>query len=473
MKTKTVFFCSQCGHESPKWLGRCPACGEWNTFVEQNVSKSQSKARGAAAAADPPVSLSEVGADTRERVATGIGELDRALGGGIVPGAVVLVGGDPGIGKSTLLLQASDALARSGETVLYVSGEESRSQIKMRAKRLGVDSERIMLYTETDVSRVIEQASDISPGIIVMDSVQTVYHPDAGGSQGSVTQVREASAALVRHAKERAVPVFLIGHVTKQGAIAGPRILEHMVDTVLYFEGDKRLPYRILRAVKNRFGSTDEIGVFEMTAGGLSEVADPSELFVSQERHPSSGSVVIGCVEGTRALMVEIQALTGLTNYSVPQRSSSGVDRRRLPLILAVLERRGGLSLGNRDVFVSIAGGVRVEEPAADLGVALAVASSYWDAPVDPRTAVFGEIGLGGEVRRVALAGKRSQEAARLGYRRVVLPRGALAREERPSGIEIVEVAHLGEAIDAVIGRESRRRAGSGGDDRGGSGRRT
>jgi DNA repair protein RadA/Sms len=275
-----------------------------------------------------------------------------------------------------------------------------------------------------------------------------------------VSQVRESAATLVRFAKETGVPVFLIGHVTKQGAIAGPRILEHMVDTVLYFEGDKRMPYRILRAVKNRYGSTDEIGVFEMTAGGLVEVADPSGLFVSTDLPNTSGSVVIGVVEGTRALLVEIQALTGLTNYAVPQRSSTGVDRRRLPLILAVLERRGGLSLGNRDIFVNVAGGVKVEEPAADLGVALAVASSYWDVPVDERTAVFGEIGLGGEVRRVTQAGKRAQEAARLGYSRIVLPRHALPKEERPRGVEFVEVRTLSDAMDAVLGPPRSRRAG-------------
>ncbi|MEA3409306.1 MAG: magnesium chelatase domain-containing protein, partial [Candidatus Eisenbacteria bacterium] len=284
-------------------------------------------------------------------------------------------------------------------------------------------------------------------------------HAEANGSPGSVSQVRESAASLVRYAKETGVPVFLIGHVTKQGAIAGPRILEHMVDTVLYFEGDKRMPYRILRAVKNRYGSTDEIGVFEMTAGGLAEVADPSGLFVSKDLPNTSGSVVIGVVEGTRALMVEIQALTGLTNYSVPQRSSTGVDRRRLPLILAVLERRGNLSLGNRDIFVSVAGGVKVEEPAADLGVALAVASSYWDVPVDERTAVFGEIGLGGEIRRVTQAGKRAIEAARLGYSRIVLPRHALPKEERPKGVEFVEVRTLAEAIDALLGSQRGRRA--------------
>jgi DNA repair protein RadA/Sms len=369
------------------------------------------------------------------------------------------VGGDPGIGKSTLLLQASDAVARTGESVLYVTGEESRSQIRMRASRLKVDSDLISVLTETDVAHVLEVASAAQPGVLILDSIQTVYHADANGSPGSVSQVRESAASLVRFAKETGVPVFLIGHVTKQGAIAGPRILEHMVDTVLYFEGDKRMPYRILRAVKNRYGSTDEIGVFEMTAGGLVEVADPSGLFVSKDLPSASGSVVIGVVEGTRALMVEIQALTGLTNYAVPQRSSTGVDRRRLPLILAVLERRGGLSLGNRDIFVNVAGGVKVEEPAADLGIALAVASSYWDVAVDERTAVFGEIGLGGEVRRVTLAGKRAQEASRLGYKRIVLPRHALPKEERPSGVQFIEVRTLGEALDALLGDKRSRSA--------------
>jgi len=452
-KKRTAFFCSSCGHESPKWLGRCPGCGEWNTFVEQPAAPS-GKGGSRATGAEPqrPVPLGSIETDERERFVTGINELDRALGGGIVPGGVVLVGGDPGIGKSTLLLQASAALAASGEAVLYVSGEESRSQLRMRARRLGIDSDRISVLTETDVVRVLEEVDALAPGALIVDSVQTLYHPDANGSPGSVSQVREGSAAFVRLAKEQGVPVFLIGHVTKQGSIAGPRILEHMVDTVLYFEGDKHLPYRIVRAVKNRYGSTDEIGVFEMTASGLSEVADPSGLFVSEERGPGSGSTVVPCVEGTRAILVEVQALTGVTNYAVPQRSSTGIDRRRLPLLLAVLERRGGLSLGNRDVFVSVAGGVRVDEPAADLGIAVAVASSYWDRPVEARTAVFGELGLGGEVRRVTHAGKRVQEAARLGYRRVIVPKRAVPEEERPPGIKIVEVSSVRRALDAAVG---------------------
>ena len=453
-KKRSVFFCSQCGHESLKWLGRCPACGEWNTFAEEPAPGKHGRA---AARRESPVALSEIEADASGRLTTGIGELDRVLGGGIVPGSAVLVGGDPGIGKSTLLLQMSDRVAGLGEVVLYVTAEESRAQIKLRASRLGVGSERVMVLAETDVSCVVEEASRLAPGALIVDSIQTVYHADAGGSPGSVSQVRESASALVRLAKESGLPVFLVGHVTKQGAIAGPRVLEHMVDTVLYFEGDKRLPYRILRAVKNRYGSTDEIGVFEMTAGGLDEVADPSELFVSRPGRPCPGSAVVASIEGTRALMVEIQALTGPTNYAVPQRSSTGVDRRRLPLILAVLERRGGLSLGGRDVFVSVAGGVAVEEPAADLAIALAVASSYRDEPIDERTAVFGEIGLGGEVRRVSLAAKRAQEAARLGYARLVAPRGAVPRAERPAGLEFVEVGSIGEAIDLILGRRGRR----------------
>ncbi len=453
-KKRSIFFCKDCGHESPKWLGKCPGCGQWNTLVEQEVTRAPSSSLSRGSGQRPePVALSDIEADRSERLTTGIGELDRVLGGGIVPGSVVLVGGDPGIGKSTLLLQVSDALARTGEVVLYVTGEESGSQIRMRARRLGVDSKTIQVLTETDASRVIDVAVSMSPGVVILDSIQTAYVPDVGGSPGSVSQVRESAAALVRLAKETATPVFLIGHVTKQGAIAGPRILEHMVDTVLYFEGDKHLAFRILRAVKNRYGSTDEIGVFEMTADGLAEVSDPSSLFVSRERGDGSGSIVIGSIEGTRALMVEIQALTGLTNYSTPQRSSTGVDRRRLPLILAVLERRGGLSLGNRDVFVSVAGGVRVEEPATDLGIALAVASSYWDVPIDERTVVFGEIGLGGEVRRVTLAAKRAQEAERLGYERIILPKHAIAAGERPKGVELVEVGTIREAIDAAIGK--------------------
>jgi DNA repair protein RadA/Sms len=452
-KKRSVFFCKQCGNESPKWLGRCPVCGEWNTLIEQEVRPERGGRSNARGAGEAPIALADIGVQGAMRLATGIGELDRTLGGGIVSGGVVLVGGDPGIGKSTLLLQMSDSLARSGEAVLYVSGEESQSQVKLRATRLGIDSKSIIVLVETDVARILDEASKLSPGVLVLDSIQTVYHSDVSGSPGSVSQVRESAALLVRLAKETGIAVFLVGHVTKQGAIAGPRILEHMVDTVLYFEGDKRLPYRILRAVKNRYGSTDEIGVFEMTSQGLVEVLDPSGLFVSLGRPETSGSITVACVEGSRALMVEIQALTGLTNYAVPQRSSSGVDRRRLPLLLAVLERRGGLSLGNRDVFVSVAGGVTVEEPAADLAIALAVASSYWDVPVETRVAVFGEIGLGGEVRRVAQAPKRAQEAARLGYKTIVCPKGALAKGERPAGIDVVELDDLGGAIEVLLGK--------------------
>jgi len=453
-KKRSVFMCSECGHESPKWLGRCPGCGEWNTFVEERVrpvGDRTPRKRGRA------ISLSEIESGDTERKATGIAELDRVLGGGVVPGVVALVGGDPGIGKSTLLLQASEKMASEGQTVLYVSAEESDSQVKLRARRLGVGSERIVVLAETDIGHILEEAVLLSPDVVILDSIQAVEDASAAGAPGSVSQVRTCAASLVRFAKESALPVFIVGHVTKQGSIAGPRILEHMVDTVLYFEGDKRFPYRILRAVKNRFGSTDEIGVFEMAENGLVEVTDPSELFVSEGHEPKSGSVVIATAEGTRALLVEVQALTGITNYAVPQRTSTGVDRRRLPIVLAVLERKAGLSLGNRDVFVSVAGGVRVEEPAADLGIALAVASSYWDQPVDARTAFFGEIGLGGELRRVVLGGKRVQEAARLGYRRVVLPAGSLDRTERPEGLEIVTVRSVAQAVDTVLGKRSSR----------------
>lgn len=457
VRKRSVFFCGECGHESARWLGKCPGCGAWNSFVEgQNVGLGT----GGAGPREKPVALDRIETGSSDRLVTGLGEFDRVLGGGIVPGTAVLVGGDPGIGKSTLLLQVSDALAGKGEAVLYVSGEESGPQLKMRAGRLGIDSSSIIVLMETDVRRIIEEAGSLSLGALVLDSIQTVRDPDAAGAPGSASQIRESAGQLVRFAKQEQVPVFLIGHVTKEGAIAGPRVLEHMVDTVLYFEGDRRLSYRILRAVKNRFGSTDEIGVFEMTASGLAEVPDPSALFVSSGSRGASGSIVIACVEGTRALTVELQALVGLTNFAVPQRSSTGVDRRRVPLILAVLERRGGLSLGNRDVFVSIAGGVRVEEPAGDLGIALAVASSYWDVPVDPDVAVFGEIGLAGEIRPVSVAGKRIHEAARLGYGTVVLPAACAAQVGSIGGVKLVGVEYIAETMDLLLGGRRGKAAG-------------
>ncbi len=458
MKTKTIFFCKNCGHESPKWFGRCPGCGEWNTLVEQAAAPAKSRTASPAARREEPTPLPDIGTGTAERLATGIGELDRALGGGIVPGAVVLVGGDPGIGKSTLLLQMSGAVAGAGATVLYVSGEESAGQLRMRADRLGIESREIMVLCETDVSRVIEEAAARAPGVVILDSIQTAYHPDVTGSPGSVSQVRESAARLVRLAKESGVPVFIVGHVTKEGAIAGPRILEHMVDTVLYFEGDKRLAYRILRATKNRYGSTDEIGVFEMTADGLREVTDPSGLFVSEGRHARPGSVVIGCIEGTRALMVEIQALTGLTNYNMPQRSSTGIDRRRLPLILAVLERRGGLSLGNRDVFVSRRGrrarrgaGRGPRHRARGRVELLGRGGGRQDGRVrrdrarrgDPAGHARGEAARGGRAARVHAGGRAG---------------GAVTARERPAGIEVVEVAGIGDAIERLLGAGATRR---------------
>lgn len=421
-KNKTAFFCKDCGFESVKWLGQCPSCHEWNTFVEEPVVKSSMGKERLGIRKKEPSKLSEVSITEEERTLTGIGEFDRVLGGGIVTGSLVLVGGDPGIGKSTLLLQMCRKLAAIGKNVLYVSGEESIKQIKMRADRLGKFEKELLLLSETDLDIVVEIVTERKPDVVIIDSIQTMYREEVGSAPGSVSQVRETTSTLMRLAKELAVSVFVVGHVTKEGVVAGPRVLEHMVDTVLYFEGDGSASYRFLRGVKNRFGSTNEIGVFEMRGNGLTEVANPSEYMLQGKPENEPGSVVACSMEGTRPILVEVQALVCQTNFNMPRRTAAGTDYNRVNLLMAVIEKRLGIRLGDCDAYINVAGGMRINEPALDLGIIAALLSSYRNLALDSRTICFGEVGLVGEVRAVNMAEQRVLEAAKLGFRRCILP---------------------------------------------------
>lgn len=440
---KTAFVCQQCGHATPKWAGRCPECGSWNSLVEERVV-SAPKGR-APRTPRAPVALADVPAEAEERLGSGIPEFDRVLGGGIVRGSLVLLGGEPGIGKSSLLAQVSGRAAAGGP-VLYVSGEESPAQVKLRARRLGVERADIRLLPETDVGAVGEAVRQLRPRLVVIDSIQTTTSDAIGSAAGSVGQLRECTARFLELAKGEDVPIFLVGHVTKEGAIAGPRVLEHIVDAVLYLEGDRYHAYRILRATKNRFGSTDEVGVFEMGEHGLAEVRNPSQVFL-EERSGSSGSVVVPTLEGTRPLLVEIQALVSPTSFGLPRRTANGVDLNRVLVLLAVLGKRAGLSLGTHDVYVNLAGGLRVREPAADLGLAAALASAFRDRPAAEGTVLVGEVGLSGEVRRVSRIAARLREARSLGFTRAIVPRGNLPEVER-DGIGVEGVATIREALE-------------------------
>jgi DNA repair protein RadA/Sms len=449
-KARTVYVCQSCGGQSPKWLGRCAECGTWNSLVEEaagtlSVDASPNGGNGAT-----PIRLIDVPAQTADiRYPTGIGELDRVLGGGLVAGSVALLGGDPGIGKSTLLLQLAERLAQSGQTVLYVSGEESIQQIRFRAERLGVQSDGVWLLAETSLERVLAAARARAPQTLIVDSVQTLRSEALESSAGSVGQVRDVAGHLMVLAKQTGIATFLVGHVTKDGAIAGPRVLEHIVDTVLYFEGEKGHPYRIIRTVKNRFGSTQEVGVFEMKGYGLAEVPNPSELFLAERSHGSSGSAIIASAEGTRPILVELQALVTAPSGGLPRRTANGIEPARLSLLLAVLEKRVGLGVGGQDVFVNVAGGLGLEEPAADLGIAAAVASSWRDRPIDPRTVVFGEIGLAGEIRSVPQAESRLREAAALGFTCCVLPARNAEHLANPP-LKTIGVHEVREALEVL-----------------------
>lgn len=446
---KSIFFCQNCGHEEAKWLGQCPACKEWNTFVEERIDSGITKGTTVAARAvheAKVVPLTEVTADDDTRSETGIKELDRVLGGGIVPGSLVLVGGDPGIGKSTLLLQVCQRMAQM-KKILYISGEESQAQIKLRANRMGNFTSGLLLLCETNLGIIRSVIEKERPELVIIDSIQTMYSEDVTSAPGSVSQVRESTNVFMQLAKGLCIPIFIVGHVTKEGTVAGPRVLEHMVDTVLYFEGDRHASYRILRAVKNRFGSTNEIGVFEMRQSGLVEVENPSEYMLSGKPENASGSVVACSMEGTRPILLEIQALVCRTNFGMPRRTAAGTDYNRVNLLMAVLEKRLGMSLGNCDAYVNIAGGIKMNEPAIDLGITLAVVSSYKDQVIDEKTVVFGEVGLSGEVRAVSMAEQRVLEAKKLGFERVILPAVCMKSVEKIGGIALIPVENIQDAI--------------------------
>lgn len=455
-KVKSLFACQACGHHTMKWLGRCPDCGGWNTFVEElQAPPRQARQPRSATTAQLPLPLTQVTRRSEERLLTGIGELDRVLGGGVVRGSLVLIGGDPGIGKSTLLLQAVAGLSQGQSAeqhpVLYISGEESASQLRMRGDRLGVDSQYVYILTETSMELIREQVARLQPRVLVIDSIQTVFSSEIASAPGSVSQVRESTAHLMHLAKHFDVPIFIIGHVTKEGAIAGPRVLEHMVDTVLYFEGERHHTYRILRAVKNRFGPTNEIGMFEMRQHGFVEVENPSEFLLAERPEQASGSIVVASMEGTRPVLVELQALGSPSGLNIPRRVANGVDHQRMALLLAVLEKRLGLPLQNHDVYVNVVGGLRLDEPAIDLGVVVAVVSSLRDVVVDPHLVICGEVGLTGEVRAVGQIEARLREAAKLGFRRCLLPQANCHPQPDVPDIALCGVQTVAEALQALV----------------------
>lgn len=451
-------MCQDCGYESPKWLGKCPGCGEWNKMVEEvevtggNRRGAFAHSNGGGAVSAKPTPITAIESLSEPRILTDLHELNRVLGGGVVKGSLVLIGGDPGIGKSTLLLQVSSQLANKGNQVLYISGEESLTQTKLRAERLGVKSENLLVYAETNLEEINRNIESTKPSFVIIDSIQTVFHPDITSAPGSVSQVRECTSELMRIGKTNGIAIFIVGHVTKEGSIAGPRLLEHMVDTVLYFEGERHHTYRILRAVKNRFGSTNEMGIFEMKELGLKEVANPSEIFLEERSQGAAGSTVVASMEGTRPVLVEIQALISPTSFGNPRRMATGIDHNRVPLLMAVLEKRMGMLLQNQDAYLKVAGGVKLDEPAIDLAIAVSIASSFRDKPTRATDCIIGEVGLTGEVRRVSRIEQRVQEAAKLGFERVILPANNLGGWQSPKGVELVGVSTVAEALKAALG---------------------
>lgn len=451
-KAKTIFFCQNCGFESSKWMGQCPACKEWNSFAEEPQTSTKKTAAGNVRKDTPqPKTLSEIEMNQAARMSTGMGELDRVLGGGIVQGSLVLVGGDPGIGKSTLLLQVCRNLSDAGKKVLYISGEESLQQIRLRAERMGSFTEHLLILCETDLQAIRETITRLQPQVVVIDSIQTMYNESVSSAPGSVSQVRESTGVLMQIAKTQNITIFIVGHVTKEGVVAGPRVLEHMVDTVLYFEGDRYASYRVLRGVKNRFGSTNEIGVFEMRTSGLAEVANPSEYMLDGKPENASGSIVACTMEGTRPVLLEVQALVCQSSLAFPRRTADGTDLNRVNLLMAVLEKRAGLRVSSCDAYINIAGGIRMNEPALDLGIVLAVASSMKDTPIDEKTIAFGEVGLSGEVRSVTMPEQRVREAKKLGFDTVILPKSCMKQAARVDGIHLTGVRNVREAIQAIL----------------------
>ncbi len=447
-KNKTVFFCKECGYESAKWVGQCPGCREWNTFAEEPVLKKSSKVSVAKDKREPEL-IANIKAESEFRIGSGIEELDRVLGGGIVQGSLVLVGGDPGIGKSTLLLQMCKEIVLKLKKVLYISGEESLGQIKMRAERLGVSNGELLLFCETNLELIEETIHKLKPDLVIIDSIQTMFREDIGSAPGSVSQVREVTASLMQIAKGTGITVFIIGHVTKEGVVAGPRVLEHMVDTVLYFEGDNYAAYRVLRAVKNRFGSTNEIGVFEMRGSGLKEVKNPSEFMLKGRPEGEPGSVVAACVEGTRPILVEVQALVCRTNFNMPRRTAAGTDYNRVNLLMAVLEKRAGIQVSDCDAYVNVAGGMRITEPALDLVITTAILSSFRNLSLNNKTVLFGEVGLTGEIRAVNMAEQRVAEASKMGFEVCILPH-ANKEHIKTEGIKLIGVKNIQEVMELL-----------------------
>ena len=451
-KERRQYVCQECGYVSLKWLGRCPECEKWNSLTEEIELEASSPAhRTIGKPSRQPESIREIAASEEDRLLTGIREFDRVLGDGIVPGSVILIGGDPGIGKSTLLLQAGDAVSRGYGAVLYVTGEESAAQTKLRANRLGIASETLLVLCENNLEQIEAHIAAVRPSLVVIDSIQAVYLPALQSAPGSVTQIRECAGQLLIYAKSKDVPVVLVGHVTKDGALAGPRMLEHIVDTVLYFEGEQQHIYRVLRAVKNRFGSTNEIGIFEMLSRGLVDVENPSVLFLGDRQENISGSVVVSSIEGTRPLLLELQALVSPSNFAFPRNTTAGVERQRIAMLVAVLHKRLGMNIGDSDVFVNITGGVRVDEPGIDLGIVMAIVSNHRDLTIDPYTVLIGEVGLGGEVRPVAHIDKRLREAAKLGFKRAILPETNRKGLDLTEDIELLGAKNLHDALNTLF----------------------
>ncbi len=450
-KIKTIFFCQNCGHQTPKWLGSCPSCGEWNQFVEEEIRKIDSEDPFQAGFDGSPLPIDAIELDDKERIEIGIAEMDRVLGGGIVKGSSVLVGGDPGIGKSTLLLQVLQNLAQKGLKVFYVSGEESARQIKLRGRRVGASSKNLLIYVEISLEAILRQIKEIKPEVVVVDSIQTIYSSKLSSAPGSVGQVRESSGQLILLSKKTGIPIFLVGHVTKDGAIAGPKVLEHMVDAVLYFQGDSGHAFRIIRGVKNRYGPTNEIGVFEMRENGLSEVSNPSALFLSERPEGAAGSIVVPSMEGTRPILVEIQSLVSETSFGIPRRTTIGVDHNRVSLLVAVLDKICGLHIVNHDIFINVAGGVKLNEPAIDLGIVSSIVSGFLGRPIDAGTVVCGEVGLTGEVRGVGQMEARIKEAAKMGFDRCILPKAMVSDILPETDMALIRISNLKELVDHLF----------------------